>query len=992
MTFAISDVFNKTLTKIFGSKTARDIKEIQPYVDEINEFYAGLSSLSEEEIRAKAGEFKKRLAEGETLDDIMTEVFAVVKDVCRRLLGKKWPIMGHETVWDMVPYDCQLVGAVVLHHGKIAEMATGEGKSLVATMPLYLNSLSGKSVHFITVNDYLVQRDVEWYGEVYKMLGVSVGYILHDMSSEERHAAYNCDITYGTNNEFGFDYLRDNMAIRIEDVVQRDFNYALVDEVDSVLVDEARTPLIISGPVGVSTHKYEEMKPLVKSIVSQQIRLVNAKIAEAEKLLNNEEDYEAGMLLLQATRGTPKNKRLMKLTADRPELKKLIFNVESDYLRDKRMPEIDEELLFVVDEKNHTINFTDKALDNMPADVRENFVLPDLNEEVSIIEHDDSLTAEEKISRQDVVTREFALKSEKIHNANQLLRAYTLFEKDQQYVVQDGKVLIVDEFTGRLMSGRRYSDGLHQALEAKENVKIEQETQTLATITLQNYFRMYDKLAGMTGTAETEASEFWEIYKLDVVVIPTNVPVIRIDQDDRIYRTRREKYNAIIDKIRYLHDLGRPILVGTVNVEVSETLARMLKRAGVKHSVLNAKQHKSEAEIIINAGRSGVVTIATNMAGRGTDIKLEQQVKEMGSDGNGVPGGLQIIGTERHEARRIDRQLRGRSGRQGDQGSSIFFLSLEDDLMRLFGSDRIANIMQRLGVEEGEVITHSMVTKTIDRAQKRVEAQNFAIRKHLLEYDDVMNTQREVIYDLRNTALKSGNVRERLFEMIEAVVDDLIEMHTFQSGVPADWDMEELMAEFATIFFTRFTLTEDQIESLPQEGLRNFLVEIAQKSYTHRASLIEPDLLTWNERVILLSTLDELWKEHLYEMDHLKEGIGLRGYGQRDPLIEYKREGYFLFESTLKQINTTTLKILFRGITEAQVQREEQRPVESLSNVSTSHEEYGVYSAQPAGDAAPPPGRSRPKQQTVKREGRKIGRNEPCPCGSGKKYKVCCGK
>ncbi|HDY87141.1 MAG TPA: preprotein translocase subunit SecA, partial [bacterium] len=532
---SIGSLLNSGLTKIFGSKYARDIKSLQPLVDEINEIYTGLSSLTDEEIGAKTDEFKRRLGDGETLDDIMTEAYAVVKDVCRRLMGKKWMVIGHETTWDMIPYDCQLIGAIVLHQGKITEMATGEGKSLVATMPLYLNSLTGKGIHFVTVNDYLVQRDVEWYGKIYEMLGVSVGYILNEYSSLERKAAYACDLTYGTNNEFGFDYLRDNMAIREEDLVQRGFHYVLVDEVDSVLIDEARTPLIISGPVGTSTHKYDEMKPLVQDIVSKQIKLVNSKIAEAEQLFKEDGKYEAGLLLLQTSRGTPKNKRLMKLFAQNPEYKKLIFSIENDYMRDKRMNEIDEELYFVVDERNHTIVFTDKALNGMRPEEKEVFILPDINEAVSIIEHDESLSDEEKVLKQEEITREFALKSEKIHNVNQLLRAYILFEKDQEYVVQEGKVLIVDEFTGRLMPGRRYSDGLHQALEAKENVKIEKETQTLATITLQNYFRMYEKLAGMTGTAETEAAEFWEIYKRDVVVIPTNEPVIRDDYEDQIY-------------------------------------------------------------------------------------------------------------------------------------------------------------------------------------------------------------------------------------------------------------------------------------------------------------------------------------------------------------------------------------------------------------------------------------------------------------------------
>jgi len=985
----VAGFLSRSITKLFGSKHDRDLKELMPLVDEINGIFDGFSSLTDEQLHGKTDEFKKRLDEGETLDDIMTEAFAVVKETCRRLMGKKWLVLGHETVWNMVPFDCQLIGAIVLHQGKIAEMATGEGKSLVATMPLYLNALAGKGVHFVTVNDYLVQRDVEWYGKIYETLGMTVGYIINSISTEDRKAAYACDITYGTNNEYGFDYLRDNMGIRQEDLVQRDYFYALVDEVDSVLVDEARTPLIISGPVGESSHKYSEMKPLIQNFVREQTRLVNSLIADAEKLLESGEEYEAGICLLRAMRGTPKNKRLTKLLSSRPELKKLAITVENDYSRDKRMPEIDEELMYVIDERGHTISFTDKALDSMRPEEREIFIIPDLNEAISEIEHDESLSDDDKILKQDQVTREFAMKSEKIHNANQLLRAYSLFEKDQQYVVQDGKVLIVDEFTGRLMAGRRYSDGLHQALEAKENVRIEQETQTLATITLQNYFRMYEKLSGMTGTAETEAGEFWEIYKLDVVVIPTNVPVIRIDYEDRIYRTRREKFNAIIDRIQKLHDLRRPVLVGTVSVEVSETLSRMLKRTGIRHNVLNAKQHMSEAEIIAHAGRAGAVTIATNMAGRGTDIKLAEEVKDTGSDGNTVPGGLQIIGTERHEARRIDRQLRGRSGRQGDPGSSMFYLSLEDDLMRLFGSDRISGIMERLGVEEGEVITHGMITKAIDRAQKRVEAQNFAIRKHLLEYDNVMNAQREIIYDLRNAALKSDNVRDRIFEMSESVVDELVDEFTDRSGTPADWDMEGLASAYTTIFFSTFSLNEDQELTFAQETLREFLVEQAKKSYLHKASIIEQESLAWNERVVLLTTIDNLWKEHLYEMDQLKEGISLRGYGQRDPLIEYKREGFTLFEMTLKSISSTTLKSLNKGLTAVQFERAE-RKAPSYSNVQTSHDEYSSYGRQKV--EGPSPGRAPERQQTVVRTAQKVGRNQPCPCGSGKKFKHCCGK
>ena len=993
----IGEAINRGLTKIFGSRHDRDIKTLLPLVEEINEFYAGMSSLIDEELKAKTSEFKERLQKGETTDDIMTEAYAAVKEVCRRLIGQKWLVMGHEITWDMIPYDCQLVGAIVLQQDKITEMVTGEGKSLVATMPLYLNSLTGKSAHFITVNDYLVQRDVEWYGKIFEMLGVNIGYILNNQPTELHKAAYQCDITYGTNSEFGFDYLRDNMAIFPEDVVQRGFNYALVDEVDSVLIDEARTPLIISGAVDSepSDHKYDEMKPVVLDLVRQQSRLVNKKIADAEKLLNDGDEYQAGILLLQSQRGSPKNKRLMKLFSEQLDLKKLVMSVENDFMRDKRMPEIDEELLFVIDERHHTIIFTDRALDGMSPDLRETFVLPDINDAISEIEHDETLTDAEKLKKQEEVSHEFALKSAKIHNTNQLLRAYTLFEKDQEYVVQDGKVLIVDEFTGRLMPGRRYSDGLHQALEAKENVKIEQETQTLATITLQNYFRMYDKLSGMTGTAETEATEFWEIYKLDVVVIPTNKPLIRTDHNDLIYRTRREKFNAITNEIKRLQSLGRPVLVGTINVDVSETLSRMLKRQGIKHSVLNAKYHHQEAEIIENAGKAGTVTIATNMAGRGTDIKLESTVREAADDDSGTPGGLQIIGTERHEARRIDRQLRGRSGRQGDPGSSRFFLSLEDDLMRLFGSDRIAGIMQSMGIQEGEVITHSMVTKAIDRAQKRVEAQNFAIRKHLLEYDNVMNSQREIIYDLRNTALKSGNVRERLFEMIEDVVDNILDNYLDPDEDPRDLDWDGLRSEYVSTFVIPFSLSDEEKQECTRESSKNHLVENAKKFYLQKASIIDPVLFTWNERVILLSTIDKIWRKHLYDMDGLKEGIGLRGYGQRDPLIEFKREGYYIFDETLRMINQTTIRDFFESITDEKLEKAELRR-QPRGTLATRHDEFTSYDQSSPEEPPKPrnqsPGRQPLKVQTIRRTGEKIGRNQPCPCGSGKKYKHCHGR
>ena len=702
------------LKKVFGSKNERELKKLYPIVDQINEYFEKFNALTDEEIQAKTTEFKERLAQGETLDDLLPEAFAVVKQACKRLVGRKWMAAGSEIEWNMVPFDVQLIGGIVMHQGKIAEMATGEGKTLVATLPLYLNALEGKGAHLVTVNDYLAQRDAEWMGKVFEFLGLTVGVILNNMTPAQRREAYNCDITYGTNNEFGFDYLRDNMAATPEDIVQvRGHHYAIVDEVDSVLIDEARTPLIISGPVEHATHNYDEVKPLVDSLVRKQTRYVNSLIAEAEELLKSEETIrEAGLKLLIAQRGAPKNKRLQKLF-QQPGIKKLVFDIENEFIRDKRMHEVDEELYYSIEEKHHTINLTEKGRHELAPNNPDEFVLPDLAELFSKIEGDESLTQAEKVERKNEIQVEYARKNEKLHNISQLLKAYSLFEKDVDYVVQEGKVLIVDEFTGRIMYGRRYSDGLHQALEAKENVKIEGETQTLATITLQNYFRLYDKLAGMTGTAETEANEFWDIYKLDVVVIPTNKPIRRIDYEDVIYRTKREKFNAVIDEIERLHKKGRPVLVGTVSVEVSETLSRMLKRRKIPHNVLNAKYHKQEAEIIAKAGQPGAVTIATNMAGRGTDIKLAPSVRGNGKyvDEDGTPYGLHIIGTERHESRRIDRQLRGRAGRQGDPGASKFFLSLEDELMRLFGSDRLIKIMDRLGAEEGEAITHPMVTK-----------------------------------------------------------------------------------------------------------------------------------------------------------------------------------------------------------------------------------------------------------------------------------------
>jgi len=786
------------LKKLFKPKSERDFKKASPVIDEVNRWASEFEGYGEDEFRGKTSEFRERLKNGETVDDIMAEAFGLVKAACKWLVGHTWDVVGIQTTWEMVPYDVQVAGAISLHEGSIAEMATGEGKTLAATMPMYLNALTGRGVHLITVNDYLARRDSEWMGRVYEVLGMTVGCVQTDIDTESRIKAYNFDITYGTNNEFGFDYLRDNMKTRLQDKVQRGHHYAIVDEVDSVLVDEARTPLIISGPVshGQSSEQYRAVKPKIDRVVRMQNQMINSLVADAAKMIDDPERHEeAAHALLKARRGGPKNNRFMKLLTE-PGVEKMIQRREADLMRMKALHELDEELFYAVDEKANTINLTDKGRDALSPGDRDQFVLPDLSEMIGAIDANERLTPADRIAEKDKAHRKFAERSDAIHNFNQLLKAYTLFEKDVEYVVQDGRVIIVDEFTGRLMPGRRFSDGLHQALEAKEGVKIEAETQTMATITLQNYFRMYKKLAGMTGTAETEADEFNKIYKLDVNVIPTNEFVRRIDFEDQIYRTKREKYNSIVDEIVRLNEGGIPVLVGTVTVEVSETLSRLLKRRGIKHNVLNAKFHQKEAEIVSGAGRSGAVTIATNMAGRGTDIKLEESVVKCDECGIGsgrpdwpmrdggtvdtgecekdVPCGLHIVGTERHESRRIDRQLRGRAGRQGDPGASEFYLSLEDDLMRLFRPERIAGVMDRLGVQDGEVITHSLVTKSIERSQKKVEGYNFEIRKRLIEYDDVMNKQREVIYGRRDEVMHADDLAGILQLMVEDTIDSSI--------------------------------------------------------------------------------------------------------------------------------------------------------------------------------------------------------------------------
>ncbi len=976
-------------TKVFGSKYDRDRKKLEPIVTEINTFFDSYEELSDEQIQAKTHEFKERIAAGETTDDLLPEAFAVVKQACKRLAGQTFKVVGRDLIWDMVPYDVQLIGGIVLHRGKIAEMATGEGKTLVATLPMYLNALEGKGTHLITVNDYLAQRDAEWMGIIYKFLGLSVGVILNDMTPAQRREAYGCDITYGTNNEFGFDYLRDNMAGSKDDVVQmRGHRYAIVDEVDSVLVDEARTPLIISGAVSESTHKYKEMKPLVERLVASQIRLVNRMIKEAEELYAAGKENEAGTKLLIAEKGAPKNRRLAKLYQEQG-FKKLVQSRENDYLRDKGQNKASDEqyfgeLYYVVEEKNHIIDLTEKGRESLNPNDPEMFLLPDLGEEIAKIESNPDLSEEERLVKKEEAHTLFNIRSEKLQNISQLLRAYTLYEKDDEYVVQEGKVLIVDEFTGRIMQGRRYSDGLHQAIEAKENVKIERETQTLATITLQNYFRMYDKLAGMTGTAETEAAEFWEIYKLDVVVIPTNRPITRKDYEDVIYRSKREKYNAIVERIEYERNKGRPILVGTTTVDVSETLSRMLKRKGVPHNVLNAKQHQREAEIVAHAGEPRAVTIATNMAGRGTDIKLGTGVVES--------GGLAIIGTERHESRRIDRQLRGRSGRQGDPGSSIFFLSLEDQLMRLFGSERIASVMDRLGAEEGEVITHSMISKSIGKAQKKVELQNFGIRKRLLEYDDIMNQQREIIYDRRRVALLEEDTRAEVESILEEFIEHKLELLIDPGHRPEEWDWEGLEAEIGGVLNVSFSKISDEAASFDIEKLSDFIKTEALRIYDIKEQRIGRERMSLLERYFILHVIDEKWKDHLYEMDMLKEGIHLRAYGQKDPLTEYKREAYILFEALIHSTNEETLNWLWKFQIAEEPQNRSEIRSHKPQRVQLVHEAAsGMDTAAGEESDIQRASKERSRKKQPIRVEEKIGPNDPCPCGSGKKYKKCHG-
>jgi len=933
-----------------------------------------------------------------------------------------WIAGGNEIIWDMVHYDVQLFGGVALHKGKIAEMATGEGKTVVATLPVFLNALAGRGVHIVTVNDYLSKRDSEWMGPIYEFHGLTVDCIdKYQPNSAERRKAYLADITFGTNNEFGFDYLRDNMAINPEDLVQRKHHYAIVDEVDSVLIDDARTPLIISGPTAKSdTQQFDELKPKVDKLVNAQKRLVTQILADSKKLINEGKTEEGGMLLLRAFKGLPKNNALIKYLSEEGN-KTLLQKTENFYMQNnnKEMPKVTDELYFVIDEKSNSIELTEKGLDLISTSVEDAafFILPDVGSKIADLEKSDK-SDKEKLKLKDELLADFSIKSERVHTMTQLLKAWTLFDKDVEYVVMDNKVKIVDEQTGRILEGRRYSDGLHQAIEAKENVKVEAATQTYATITLQNYFRMYHKLAGMTGTAETEAGELWNIYKLDVVVIPTNKPVVRDDREDIIYKTKREKYNAVISEIVELNRAGRPILVGTTSVEISELLSRMLKMKGLKHNVLNAKLHQREADIVAEAGKPGTITIATNMAGRGTDIKLSDEVKKA--------GGLAIIGTERHESRRVDRQLRGRAGRQGDPGSSQFFVSLEDELMRLFGSERIAGIMDRLGLKEGEMIQHPMITKSIERAQKKVEENNFGIRKRLLEYDDVMNSQREVIYKKRKHALLGERLRldvvNSMYDVVTSMVNnyqkdgdyegfdfDLIRSFSIDSPITSDEFLKSSADQVIEKVYEKVVETyKRKIDAISQQAYpvlkdvydrmshayENVVVPISDgikvfQVITNLKATAESEgkeLSRSYEKTVVLSTIDDSWKEHLREMDELKQSVQNATYEQKDPLLIYKFESYELFHSMIEKINKDVVSTLMKGYipTQDPDQVKEAQRRRQMDNLKTSRSDTSHYGPTGTG-----PDKER-KTEPVRVE-KKVGRNDPCPCGSGKKYKHCHG-
>jgi preprotein translocase subunit SecA len=950
-------MLGKVIKSVFGSKNERELKRMAPLVEAINRLESDFQDLSDAQLQSKTGEFKERLSQGESLDAILPEAFAAVRETSVRVLGERH-------------FDVQLIGGIVLHEGKIAEMKTGEGKTLAATLPLYLNALTGKGVHLVTVNDYLARRDAEWMGGIYAFLGLSVGVIVHGMDEAERKSAYDCDITYGTNNEFGFDYLRDNMKFDLNDFVQRGFHYAIVDEVDSILIDEARTPLIISGPVEHSENKiYVEAKPIVINIKKKQGTVIRSILNEARNLLQRGENGDKAIeSLLKVKRGDPKNPVFLGMLAEDQSLKKQIDRTENILSAQKLLPEIDQDLYCTIDERNNSVELTEKGIKLLSGGDLGDFMLPDIDQESYKIREDESLSDKEKTEHLKDLEESYMRSSELMHATQQLIKAYWLFEKDVQYVIKDDQVVIVDEFTGRMMPGRRWSDGLHQAVEAKEGVSVAEENQTLATVTFQNYFRMYEKLAGMTGTADTEAAEFHNIYKLDVTVVPTNKKMIRRDFPDAIYKSEREKYKAVVDEIKELYEKGQPVLVGTISIEKSEVLSKMLKRAGIPHSVLNAKHHQKEAEIIAQAGQEKTVTISTNMAGRGTDIVLGEGVIDL--------DGLHILGTERHESRRIDNQLRGRSGRQGDPGTSRFYLSLEDDLLRIFGSERISSIMDRLGMEEGQPIEHNLISKAIENAQKKVEAHNFDIRKHLLEYDDVMNKHREIIYSLRKDILTGDGVEEIIHTMMDEKVDSLMERFSDPKEMPEDWDIQGLKENLSRLFGVRLKLGpkdmgEDEFDNLRIDALTDQIKEQVQAGYDRRKRDFGEEDLEFLERFLMLQIIDNQWVVHLQDMEHMKEGIGLRGYGQLDPLREYQKEGYGLFEELMDRIREETLMALSR--IQLFRQRPEEVPRKKKRSMQYSHGDEGA------------------KPETVRRDGKKIGRNAPCPCGSGKKYKKCCG-
>ena len=944
------------LAKIFGTKSDREIKKILPIVNQVNQFYDTLKDKDISYLQSRTKELqviiKKSIEEQESkklaniddskelkkirsqitnnvLEHHLIESFALVKHACRLLYDEEWEVVGQKIKWEMIPYDEQIIGGVVLHQGKISEMKTGEGKTLVATFPIYLNALSGRGVHVITVNDYLAQRDAEWMGKVFETLGLTVGFILNSMNPEQRKSSYNCDITYGTNNEFGFDYLRDNMTIDSEFLVQRKHNYAIVDEVDSVLIDEARTPLIISGPVETKINQsYVDLKRPVQSLVVKQTQLISSLVSEAQTILKNDtlsddDKQKAGLLLLKAKKGLPKFQKLQDLFQEQGTIK-MMNAVESEYIAEKKTYLLDEDLLFSIDEQSNSVDLSDKGREALSPDNKDAFTIPDLGELLSDID-EQNLSDEQKQLQKEKVYKLHSERSSKIHYLSQLLKAYTLFDKDVEYVVQNGQVLIVDEFTGRVLPGRRFSGGLHQALEAKENVKIEKETQTLASITIQNYFRMYDKLSGMTGTADTEAAEFEKIYNLGVTVIPTHRPIKRNDFNDVIYKSMQAKYKAVIKEVSEYYAKGQPVLIGTVSVEVSELLSKMLKQKGIPHNVLNAKQHQSEAQIVSQAGLKKSITIATNMAGRGTDIKLGPGVEEL--------GGLHIIGTARHESRRIDLQLMGRSGRQGDNGSSRFYISLEDDLMRLFNMDRLATYMDRLSMDEDQELSAGMLNRGVSNAQKKVEERNFAMRKHLLEYDDVLNQQREIIYDLRNKALLSDSIKDTINEFIEDFIYDIIGDLDFKQV--KEWDWQSINQQINSNLMVNIEVGE--IESLENlDELIDYINEEALKYYKLKEDVIPSELLRKVEKFIVLKTIDEKWRNHLLGMDQLREGIGLRAYGQKNPLIEYKSESYNFFQELMVSLRATVIQRVFHAQVSDQVQAQ-QNPLQK--NIQLQHDE-----------------------------------------------------